>query len=37
MLSNGADFTGRPGAVYAVPPWDDLLEPVAVNMGGPSG
>ena len=32
-----ADFTGRPGAVCAVPPWDDLLEPVAVNMGGPSG
>ena len=29
------DFTGRPGAVYAVPPWDDLLEPVPVNMGGP--
>ncbi len=29
------DFTGRPGAIYPVPPWDDLLEPVSVNMGGP--
>ena len=29
------DFTGRPAAVYPVPPWDDVLEPVQVNMGGP--
>ena len=29
------DFTGRPGAIYSPPPWDDLLEPVPVDMRGP--
>jgi len=29
------DFTGRPAAIYPLPPWDDLLEPVPVNMAGP--